>query len=199
MKRRKRTEPKENRVGQIFSKWTVLEFDHYSNDRKPYYLCRCECGTERVVKYIILSNGSSKSCGCVKTKNGLAGIPNLVSARSVWNVNYSDGCSFEKFMELSQQSCYYCGSPPSNKYNTYLKKDSNLKKIGRTSLKNISMDRAEAAWFIYNGLDRIDPSKRHTEDNIVPCCSVCNTAKLDMSIEEFKEWVCRVYLHFTDK
>lgn len=37
------------------------------------------------------------------------------------------------------------------------------------------------------GCDRIDNSKPHTEDNVVPCCWDCNRKKGTMSFEEFKE------------
>ena len=35
------------------------------------------------------------------------------------------------------------------------------------------------------GIDRIDSSKGYEEDNIVPCCKVCNYMKLDHSIEDW--------------
>jgi hypothetical protein len=53
-------------------------------------------------------------------------------------------------------------------------------------------NRVVNGWFIYNGLDRIDSSLRHNKDNVVPCCSVCNTAKLDLTVEEFYNWIDRV-------
>lgn len=37
------------------------------------------------------------------------------------------------------------------------------------------------------GCDRIESSKPHTEDNVVPCCKECNTKKGSMSYEEFKQ------------
>lgn len=41
----------------------------------------------------------------------------------------------------------------------------------------------------YMGLDRLDNSKGYTEDNTVPCCFKCNSAKNDMTIEDFKKWL----------
>jgi 5-methylcytosine-specific restriction endonuclease McrA len=46
-----------------------------------------------------------------------------------------------------------------------------------------------------NGLDRIDSNKPYALDNIVACCKRCNHAKNDMTVEEFKEWLERAYLH----
>jgi len=49
--------------GDVFNSWTVIK------EAKPrklnvYYLCRCECGTEREVFRGSLISGRSKSCGC---------------------------------------------------------------------------------------------------------------------------------------
>lgn len=51
-------------TGKRYGRWTVLEKAE-SNDRgDAYWLCRCDCGTERVVKGGSLRSGDSKSCGC---------------------------------------------------------------------------------------------------------------------------------------
>lgn len=43
----------------------------------------------------------------------------------------------------------------------------------------------ETGWEIM-GCDRIDNSKPHTPDNVVPCCSNCNTKRGTKDYEEFK-------------
>ena len=44
--------------------------------------------------------------------------------------------------------------------------------------------------YIYNGLDRIDPSKGYELTNIVTCCENCNRLKSDLvSYEEFIEFI----------
>ena len=50
-------------TGQRFGKWTVIRFDH-RKDSQYYWLCHCDCGTERAVKAGALTSGRSKSCGC---------------------------------------------------------------------------------------------------------------------------------------
>ena len=45
----------------------------------------------------------------------------------------------------------------------------------------------------YNGIDRIDSNKGYTINNCVPCCSWCNTMKLDHSLEEFLQHITNIY------
>lgn len=53
----------EDLTGQKFNRWAVLE---YRFNGRSAWLCRCECGTERVVTSKLLKNGESTSCGCRK-------------------------------------------------------------------------------------------------------------------------------------
>lgn len=71
----------------------------------------------------------------------------------------------EQFYEISQKNCYYCGIIPSQKN----------------------------GGFTYNGIDRIDNTKGYSIDNIVPCCGICNRAKGNLTLPEFKDWIGRVY------
>lgn len=43
------------------------------------------------------------------------------------------------------------------------------------------------------GIDRLDSLKDYTISNCVPCCLRCNTAKMDLTKEEFIDWIKRVY------
>lgn len=42
-------------------------------------------------------------------------------------------------------------------------------------------------------LDRLDSNKDYTFDNVVPCCKICNVAKNNMPVEDFFDWIDRVY------
>ena len=46
----------------------------------------------------------------------------------------------------------------------------------------------------YNGIDRIDSTKGYFNDNVVSCCKVCNRAKSNLSLEDFKQWAANLYL-----
>ena len=50
-----------------------------------------------------------------------------------------------------------------------------------------------------SGLDRIDPMKGYTLNNVRPCCDMCNTAKNDCTEEEFYTWAIRLCNHWVTK
>lgn len=58
--------------GLQFGKWIVLEIILGYKKENNFWLCRCECGNEKVVYGQSLIRGSSKSCGCINSPD-LAG------------------------------------------------------------------------------------------------------------------------------
>ena len=52
-------------TGSRFGRWTVLEYAGRSKRGEVQYKCRCDCGTERVLRRTSLTSGNSKSCGCL--------------------------------------------------------------------------------------------------------------------------------------
>lgn len=53
----------EIKIGDKFAAWEVIDFAE-KRTVNEYYLCRCECGTEREVFRGSLLSYRSKSCGC---------------------------------------------------------------------------------------------------------------------------------------
>lgn len=184
-------------LGLKFTRLTVLKEADPIPDNKGKnriaYLCRCDCGKEIVVtRHQLQNKNGTKSCGCLNAENrsklGLSKRqyePHIASARAIFGNIYNDGnLSFEKFYELSQLNCHYCNDSPNNTYNKYLHRDK--------WSKNSDFAK-ENGLFTYNGLDRIDSSKPHDEDNVVPCCLSCNMSKSNKTVEEFRVWLCKVY------
>lgn len=50
--------------GKRFGRWTVIAFIEMKNE-KSQWLCRCDCGNEKVVANSGLISGRSQSCGCL--------------------------------------------------------------------------------------------------------------------------------------
>lgn len=57
-----------NLLNQKFNRLTVLSFAGMEKGRS-HWLCRCNCGTERVFSGNSISKGNTKSCGCLRYDN----------------------------------------------------------------------------------------------------------------------------------
>jgi hypothetical protein len=95
------------------------------------------------------------------------------SVKAVFGKYNDDNLTIDQFYKLSQLNCYYCNSVPSNLCNRYLK-------------NNKDGD------FIYNGLDRVNNSLKHTFDNCITCCKVCNLFKRNFNIDYFYKWINKI-------
>lgn len=142
--------------------------------------CVCDCGN---IKYHLAKTfGKIKSCGCIRTdinkKNlELAYKKNYkdkyLYLRKMFKKEYSDGnLTFEDFLRLSSQNCYYCNDEPNN--------------LCKTRNKLFGED------IKYNGLDRVNNNIGHMLNNVVPCCKQCNIMKSIYSVDDFKNWICKI-------
>lgn len=169
-------------IGQVFNKLTVIGLSkrNYGND--VYWVCKCECGKETTIRTDHLVGGKITSCGCnyIHTNSKEAQI---TSAKAAYR-GYRDGnITFEYFYNMAQLNCFYCNAKPANTYNIFkYQKKSNANTI-------------EIGTFFYNGLDRIDSSIGHNINNVVTCCKQCNYAKMNMSVEEFRQLTITLYTH----
>jgi len=180
--------------GQKINRLTTIS---YKNGK---WFCECECGNTIDIETNNLTSGNTKSCGCLKIEiskseskinkliNGRRQFtPNIASARRVWKgYCYRDKkctITFDEFLMLSKQNCFYCGIVPNTKYNYFL------------TVSSRSSEKAQKeGLFIYNGMDRIDSSKYHTIDNVVSCCNDCNRAKNDRTTNDFLQWASNLQI-----
>ena len=118
-----------------------------------------------------------------KEDAGLRRMFNILSSKShskrKWYIDY------ECFKRISAQPCFYCGKPPSQK--AYAQTRSSRKESFKQDYNR---------FVLYNGLDRIDNEIDYIETNLVPCCKICNFAKRDLSLDEFRGWAKNLYLRF---
>jgi len=58
--------------GKAFGRLQVLKLDHRKKNKwgsRSFYLCSCECGTEKIIRRDHLTSGATKSCGCLEKEN----------------------------------------------------------------------------------------------------------------------------------
>ena len=166
--------------GQRFGRLTIIRYDHSDFRWRKHYLCKCDCGKEKVIQGSLVMSGNTKSCGCLskEIKSTLHKLPNDGGVINHLILQYKRhakdrGLQFnlmkEQFESLVRQPCYYCGLPPSNNKVT----------------KNCK-------GFLYSGIDRLDPNQGYFIENCVPACAICNRAKRDMTKIEFHKWIIRL-------
>lgn len=163
--------------GDIFGNFTVIE--QQKGRRNITFTCACVCGKTRNVKAVNLLSGASKQCNnCTKTgrrrfsqyhadfSSILGTYENNARIRSI-----EFALAPDEFYKLITDTCYYCGSDPSN----------------CRSKKN-------AIPFYYNGIDRVSNNDIYSVQNCVTCCFVCNRGKSTMSSKEFMDWIDRLIM-----
>ena len=150
--------------------------------RRRKLKCKCSCNTIKDYNYHDLVYGHSKSCGCKTAelmKEGKKYIP-LAKARyrlyqlyirNAKKRNYCFELTYEQFEKLTLTNCKYCNIKPNY----------------------ILPNRNKTEFCTYNGIDRVDNTQGYTLNNVVSCCKICNFAKEQQTLEQFKEWVIRIY------
>lgn len=181
-----------DRTGDVYGRLTVIEFRGYNKKRQSTWLCRCECGKEKVFPLSNIRNGNSKSCGCLQEESRRRKVgprpwmskgPGIASRNNVLYAyrarakrrGWAWSLTLDEAITLLQGNCHYCGCEPYQ----YLK------------------NRDYTGNFIYNGIDRIDSSKGYEPDNVVSCCKVCNLNKGKMSYTDFCGWIAKAYANLS--
>lgn len=180
----KGTGPYIDLTGKTFGRWYVVRYAIEHLSKKAFFLCRCECGTEKTVDGTSLREGRSKSCGCYRvavnmesegrnTKPyGYSALTSLYSNYKLRSRKKNQDFTLTKaeFECLTKEPCEYCGMPAVQVFDN-----------GGTTTP-----------YFYNGLDRRDNNKGYTPYNSAPCCKTCNLAKHTLTLEEFIMWIDRL-------
>lgn len=82
--------------GQKFGRWTILKkAEKHPKTGSAMWLCRCECGTEKVVSELSLIKGQSKSCGCLHLDKLTTHNKAYTRIYNIWG-HMKDRCNREK-------------------------------------------------------------------------------------------------------
>lgn len=177
-----------NIIGQKFGRLVVLEeYSKRTPNGHKKYVCQCDCGNTHITSGESIRRGSSKSCGCLRKEYKpsnynenrkqqiLKDLYHSTIVKRCKSKGWVDFIGFELFKNIVQSNCKYCGVEP-------------ISRVDDRSNKNNK-------FLMVNGVDRIDSDLGYTKENSVSCCKVCNSAKNNMPVDEFKSWVKRVYKH----
>lgn len=172
--------------GDCYGELTVIEPCKVLGKRN-HWKCICSCKTECYRTSTSLLRTKYPSCGCkLNIKNTL---PQKLSLKNAIFLAYKTNASIRKLVfELTkeqvfamlQNPCFYCGQLNVNCTTTRKRKGRKPRPERDQELR-------------YNGIDRVDNKKGYTVDNTVTCCKICNVAKNDLSLEDWKIWLEKAY------
>lgn len=162
----------------------VVDFDHADKYSRKFWLCSCACGSGKrvVADTYSLRAGTYKSCGCIqkgietaaaspKGKDRAAMVCLIATRRKQAKARgLVYDLTLEQFTALARSPCGYCGCPAGNLFKK----------------------KATDVGIPYSGIDRVDPSRGYTPDNVVPACGVCNRFKMTLDHDGFKDHVLRM-------
>lgn len=80
-------------TGAQIGYWTVIEQAGVNQRQSTLWRCRCKCGTEKIIIGVVLRDGRSKSCGCLKreglvkrsTTHGHANAGKITPTYQTWS------------------------------------------------------------------------------------------------------------------
>ena len=100
-----------NLIGKRFSKLVVTEEKGINRWGNYLFLCKCDCGGQKIIPSANLRDGRTTSCGCMSSRH------------SIGNLNLSHGFSrkghpesfYNRFMTIKAR----CNNPRNHKYSIY--------------------------------------------------------------------------------
>ena len=157
-------------TGQIINGFKILEVFNSGKWNNKYKVL-CICGKDRIMSISMIKT-TEGICRCNGNKTDKDICLDQVYQRYKYASkfrNHTFELEKEFTIQLIQQNCYYCKSPPSN-----------IHKANKRTWK-------------YSGIDRLNNNLGYISGNCVACCWSCNQIKRDNSFNEFKEKIGIIY------
>lgn len=149
-----------DKIGLRYGLLIVIELYSQSWDNRIFWLCKCDCGKETIVRGDALQSGNTKSCGCLNKEI------RAIKQTGKNNLHYVNGKFTKAIFKLKEKIrkrddyiCQECGKT----------QEQNLKEIGRIlSVHHIDGD-----------------DTNNIEENMISFCNVCHQ-KIERKISEDK-------------
>lgn len=171
----------------------ITKISKNSKNQKTFralFPCECKCGNTMFITGSALRSGKRTRCPNCAYKERPQSTMSLSNLERAYNLHIVSRCkrtkiennlSVEDYGTLISKNCYYCNEPP--------------KVIPHLNHNRIALRED----FYMNGVDRVDSSKSYQIDNCVPCCKTCNMSKAQMSVDEFKNHITKIYNYICKK
>jgi hypothetical protein len=127
-------------TGQRFGRLVVQQRAYRRPGVSPEWLCRCDCGAEKIIAASSMTSGRSKSCGCLRSDFGKA--------------KRTHGAKRTPEYYSWSHMIYRCENPKANRYDRYGGRGITVCERWRHSFENFLADMGNR------------PSPQHTLDRI---------------------------------
>lgn len=144
----------ENLTGKTFNRLTVISYAGRDAFKKAEWLCKCQCGNEKVIAGSCIKSGHTSSCGCAQLE-------------AIRKVSRTHGCNGKsgKTREYNTWSCMIqrCVNPKYTDYHNYGGRGIKVCKRWRFSFENFLKDMGPRPEGM--SIDRKDNNKDYSPDN----------------------------------
>ena len=100
-----------NLTGQRFGRWVALERVGATKNGQSLWLCKCDCGKQKIVHMSDLRNGSSQSCGCLQRELSSARLREKTGERAIHYKNGSKKTRLCRIWSGMKTRCYNSANP----------------------------------------------------------------------------------------
>ena len=201
------TKPKyENLIGKRFGKLVVIkESDDYvlkTGEHYKQWLCKCDCGNEKIARASFLKNGRTSHCGCERYKNQSKAFTKDIT-----------GKKFGKLTAIKISKTIYGEDGKAKNYwlckcdcGNYTEVQINHLSSGHTKTCGCSFDKnflgditrkhgmhSEKIYFIYNGMKQrcYNPNNGHYKDYGGRGIKICDEWLGENGFINFYEWAIK--------
>lgn len=167
-------------IGRRFGMLTPIRCEGYAfRSKRTLWLCRCDCGREKVVRSDCLRAGSSRSCGCVlhrKRQQSHSWRGHKDISLSYWNRLVRDARKRGLLFTISIQEAWRVFE----------------RQQGRCALSDEPICFGDRKLNGTASLDRIDSDAGYVPRNIQWVHKVVNAMKMQLPQQDFISFCCKI-------
>lgn len=145
-------------TGNVYGKLTVISYSKKDKHGVSYWLCRCECGVEKVCNSMTMKAGRTVSCGCVGKINRDIGRAKLITKRT------THGKSGTREHHIWQNMIYRCENENCRQFKNYGERGIKVCDEWRWSFEAFLEDMGELPTQEHS-IDRIDNDGNYEPEN----------------------------------
>lgn len=164
-------------AGKRFGRLRAIEFVGRAKNN-TFWLCQCDCGSTSKIRLSGLTTGNTKSCGCLKSE---------LASKRVKLTNYNRRRFKENANYLGPKYGYYVRNAKLRHIVWNITPEEFEKLVSQNCRYCGSSDKI--------GVDRVNTNLPYEVANSAPCCTACNQAKNDRSVNQFADWIITAYNH----